>query len=189
MTIADLSLVASLQRRVRHVRIYQHQYQVHDQTLLLQIDLDRGYLPGPGEAEEAKQNKKKKAIQATAGSCARFGAGWNGWNGGHRNEEQSCTQSRQYPIASPSDDHQPETLSLHHIIPHCHSTVHGAYVHPILNYLCSRTLPSKSNAPVWPVWEATRMQDTTTTTAHTPSRGGIPLIGYPSACCLCQSSA
>lgn len=63
------------------------------------------------------------------------------------------------PLHPRPDDHQPETLSLHHIIPHCHSTVHGASAQAMLNYLCSRTLPSKSNAPVWPVWEATRMQD------------------------------
>lgn len=51
-----------------------------------------------------------------------------------------------------------------------------------------------ANAPGWPVWETTTYLGTYAgqpppppPSTPTPSRGGIPLIGYPSAACLCLS--
>lgn len=78
---------------------------------------DRRYLPGLGEGRGQKQSKtqtqKRKPYRTTAGSCARFGAGWNGWNGGHRNEEQNHAQypSHSSPVRWMTNQTLPPLLS------------------------------------------------------------------------------
>lgn len=94
----------------------------------------------------------------------------------------------QYPIhPRPMTDQQQGPHSLHHkssrmpIVLCTHHEVHGGrprYLPPQLHYVCSYTLPSSPDAtlslPLRPVWETALMQGP----PHTPSRGGIPFIGY-----------
>lgn len=143
---------------------------------------DRRYLPGVGGGgRKAKQNTRAKKESHTGRPQDLVqGSGLAGMAG-------MAGTANIPPIHSRPMDDQPDSPPnpLHHIIPHAHSTccTLGPYIHPTTCTIYAVALfrPSLMH-PAGPLGETAHththdMQDNHTPT-H-PSRGGIPLIGYP----------